>query len=159
MKYRLQKKASIAALLGAVCLASLPPVTQAAGVQGAIDFRQAAMNLYKWYLGPMGGMVKGKIPFDAAGFKSRAEGLSTAASLDLTEGFPQDSFSDSESDTDAKPEIRENWQDFTAKYQALREESAKLASIAAGGDMAAMKKQFGATAKTCKGCHDDYREK
>lgn len=159
MKFRLHKKASIAALLSAVCFASLPSITQAAGVQGAIDFRQATMKLYKWYLGPMGGMVKGKIPFDAARFKSRAEGLATAASLDLTEGFPQNSFSDSESDTDAKPEIRENWEDFVSKYKALKDASEKLASVASTGDMAAMKKQFGAAGKTCKGCHDEYREK
>ena len=159
MKYRLHKEASIAALLSVVCFASLPPIAQAAGVQGAIDFRQATMQVYKWYMGPMGGMVKGKIPFDAAVFRNRAEALAKAASLDLTEGFPGNSFSDSESDSDAKPEIRENWEDFMSKAKALKEASAKLASVAAGGDMAAMKKQFGTTGKTCKGCHDDYREK
>ena len=33
----------------------------------------------------------------------------------------------------------------------------KLAEVAAGGDEAAMKEQFGKTAKTCKGCHDDFK--
>lgn len=157
MKNQLVRKVSIA-LLGAVCCASLPLATQAAGVQGAIDFRQSAMKIYKWYLGPMAGMVKGKIPFDAASFKNKAQGLATAGGLDLTQGFPENSFSDMESDSDAKPEIRENWADFESKYQAFVEASKKLASVAEGGDMAAIKKQFAATGKTCKGCHEDYRE-
>lgn len=158
MKYQSRKKVSIA-VLGAVCCCSLSLTTQAAGVQGAIDFRQSAMKIYKWYMGPMGGMVKGKIPFDAAAFNNQAQGLATAASLDLGPGFPENSFSDMESETDAKPDIRENWADFESKYQAFREASEKLAATAAGGEMAAIKEQFAATGKTCKGCHQDYREK
>jgi cytochrome c556 len=30
--------------------------------------------------------------------------------------------------------------------------------VAAGGEEAAMKEQFGKTAKTCKGCHDDFKD-
>ncbi len=147
------------ALLAIICASSLPLAVHAADAKSAIDFRQSAMKIYKWYLGPMAGMVKEKSPYDAAGFRSNAAGLAKAASLDLTAGFPANTFSDSEDDTDAKPEIRENWEDFTSKYEAFREASEKLMAVSIGGDLAAMKQQFAAAAKTCKGCHDDYREK
>jgi cytochrome c556 len=57
----------------------------------------------------------------------------------------------------AKPEIWLDWEKFLKKHEALREQSAKLAEVVAGGDEAAMKQQFGETAKTCKGCHDDFK--
>ena len=123
--------------------------------QAAVDFRESAMTIYKWYLGPMGAMVKGKVPFDQAAFRQHAEGLATAAQLDLLPGFPEGS----DKDTEARPEIWERWSDFQARYRELQEQSGKLAQIAATGDEAAMKAQFGETANTCKGCHDDFREK
>ena len=124
------------------------------GSQGSIDFRESVMTIFKWHLGPMGAMVKGKAPFDEAAFRKNADGLAHAANLDLLAGFPEGSQGDSE----AKAEIWENWSQFEEKYGALRTESAKLAEVAAGGDQEAMKAQFGETAKTCKGCHDDFRE-
>ena len=134
---------------------TLGAAATASGQQAAVDFRQSAMNLYKWYLGPMGGMVKGKIPFDLMAFQKNAKGLATVASLDLLAGFPKGSAED----TEAKNAIWERWSDFEKKYSALQQQSEKLASVAAGGDQAAIKAQFGETAKTCKGCHDDFREK
>ena len=123
--------------------------------QAAVDFRESAMTIYKWYLGPMGAMVKGKTPFDGKAFRERAEGLAAAAGLNLLAGFPEGSADG----TEARPEIWSRWSEFEEKYQALREQSARLAQVAATGDEAAMKAQFGETAKTCKGCHDDFREK
>jgi len=35
----------------------------------------------------------------------------------------------------------------------------KLAEVAAQGDRAAIQGQFGATGKTCKACHDEYKAK
>ena len=43
--------------------------------QAAVDFRESAMTIYKWYLGPMGAMVKGKTPVtDEAVAKAAAQG-------------------------------------------------------------------------------------
>ena len=124
-------------------------------VQGAVDFRESTMTIYKWYLQPMGGMVKGKVPFNKEVFKQKADGLAWAASLNLLEGFPKGSMHD----TEAKAEIWERWDDFQAKYETLKTESAKLQQVAAGGDVAAIKAQFAQTAKSCKGCHQAFREK
>ena len=112
------------------------------------------MTIFKWYLQPMGGMVKGKIPFDAAIFADKAKGLATAASLDLTEGFPEGSREDS----DAKPEIWQDWNKFVAAAKTMGDESGKLARLAQSGDMAAIGAQVKAVGKSCGGCHKPFRK-
>ena len=49
--------------------------------------------------------------------------------------------------------------DFKAKLEKMQGEAAKLAEVAKGGDLAAIKAQFGETGKACKACHDKYRNK
>jgi len=131
--------------------------TQGAMANAALEFRQSAMTVFVWYLKPMGGMVKGKIPFDQATFAKNARGLATATQLDIPAGFPKGSYDEEESD--AKQAIWEKWPEFEDKYRTLQKEAAKLAEVAQGGDVAAMKAQFGATAKSCGGCHKPFRAK
>lgn len=151
MKKGLLQSALVVTLLGNAPAA----ITATDSIQGAIDFRESVMITFKWYMGPMGAMTKGKIPFDAAYFQSRAEGLANATRLDVSEGFPEGSIEESE----AKPEIWQDWDDFTAEYQALQREAEALQQIAAGGDEAAMKAQFDKTGKRCGSCHKKFREK
>ena len=40
----------------------------------------------------------------------------------------------------------------------MQEQSTKLVEIAGKGNEAEMKEQFGVAAKTCKGCHDDFKD-
>jgi cytochrome c556 len=127
---------------------------QAGDVEKAVDYRQAVMNVYAWNVTSMGDMVKGKTAFDGAAFAAHAKDLAAAAQLELMAAFPEDSIND---ESDAKDEIWLDFAKFQDKHKALREQSAKLAEVAAGGDEAAMKEQFGATAKTCKGCHDSFK--
>jgi len=127
---------------------------QADDVEKAVDYRQGLMNVYAHNLTPMGDMVKGKTAFDPAAFARYAEDLATAARLDLLAGFPEDS---SDDESDASDTIWLDWDKFQKKYEALKAQSAQLRKVAAGGDKAAMKKQFSKTAKTCKRCHDDFK--
>lgn len=48
--------------------------------------------------------------------------------------------------------------DFKAGQAALTEQAAKLAKVSAGQDLAAIKAQTQALGRTCKSCHDKYRE-
>ena len=147
------RKTITSAAVAALLCVSLPSAW--ASDEAAVEFRESAMNIYRWYVKPMGGMAKGEIPFDAAAFQANAEGLATAARLDIAPGFPEGS----DFDTEAKPEIWENWPEFLEKFKALQDESAKLAEAAAGGDEAAMKAQFREAAKTCSDCHKRFRER
>lgn len=124
-------------------------------LQAAIDYRTGVMEIFSWNLKPMGAMLKGKVPYDQAAFTHHAQDLAKAASLDLMAGFPDDSVSD---DSAALSEIWLDWEDFTSKYRDLKEQSAKLAEVAAGGDKAAIAAQFDNTGKACKACHKTYKE-
>jgi cytochrome c556 len=103
----------------------------------------------------MGAMVKGERPFDAKAFAAHAKDLAAVSSVSILAGFPEDTDGKG---SKAKPEIWMKWDDFKDKMGVMQRELAKLNEVAAGGDQAAIKKQFGEAGKTCKGCHDDYKE-
>ncbi len=123
------------------------------------DFRTATMTVYKWYLSPMGAMVKGKTEFNAKAFAQYADGLATASHLNLMEGFPKDSGEDHVDDSDAKEVIWKNMKDFAAKYKNLQNEAQALAKVSKTGNEAAMKAQFKKTAGACAACHKKYKTK
>ena len=87
-------------------------------------------------------------PRDAAEVKQ-------AAHMNLLAGFPEDS--DDSDETDAKPDIWMDWEDFQAKFKDLQQAADQLAITAAKGDKEATSKQFGETGKTCKACHKAYK--
>ena len=43
--------------------------------------------------------------------------------------------------------------------QAFEKAAGELAVVAKSGDEGAIKAQFGETGKTCKSCHDDFKNK
>ena len=62
-------------------------------------------------------------------------------------------------DDEAKAEIWQNWDDFTAKAKALQDEATMLASAAGGGDIATVGAQFDKVGGTCGACHKAFRQK
>lgn len=59
--------------------------------------------------------------------------------------------------SEALPAIWQNRADFDKKLAAFQAESKNFATIAAGGDKAAIGKQLGVVGGTCKACHDSYK--
>jgi cytochrome c556 len=59
--------------------------------------------------------------------------------------------------TGAKPEIWQNWQDFSAKLSAFQKSALVFNAAAASGDMNAAKARYADLGGTCKACHDKYR--
>ena len=126
------------------------------GHSKAIDYRNSVMNILKWNIGPMGKMVKGKIPYDKDAFSKHASELNTASHLNLLDGFPEGS--EEGEDTAARIDIWMDWDGFVEKYDALKKASSELAETAAGGDLDAIKPKFGALGKACKSCHDAFKD-
>lgn len=128
-------------------------LASATDVEDAIEYRQGVFKTIKWNFGPMAGMVKGKIDFDAAEFSRRADLVAVLAKM------PGEGFIDGSDmgDTDAKPEIWENKDKFDSGMDALAKNAAALADAAKSGDMNIIKPAFGELGKTCKGCHDNFR--
>lgn len=142
----------------AALLLSLLIASQAALAQNKpediIRYRKSAYTVLLWNWMPLNAMVRGRIPFDAAEFARRADRVAAIAPQ-LLEGFPEGSGTGA--NTEAKPEIWTNFADFTTKMKDFERESAALASVAKGGDEAAMKEQFAKVGGTCKACHDQYK--
>ena len=59
--------------------------------------------------------------------------------------------------TDAKAEIWQKPQDFTAKAQAFNQAATAFATAAAGQDLAAVRTAHANLGKSCKACHELYR--
>jgi cytochrome c556 len=59
--------------------------------------------------------------------------------------------------TRSKPEVWSDAKGFAAAAQALKAQTAKLASLSDAGDVAALKAQAPAVGGACKACHDVYR--
>ena len=137
-----------AALLAtAVTAAAVKPET-------AIRYRQSVYTMIGWNFVPMVDMIKSKTPWDSAEFAKHADRIASLAPQ-LLEGFPEGS--DKGADTEAKPEIWKNMDDFKSKMNDLVRETKTLADVAKAGDEAKTRDQFKKTAGACKSCHDKYR--
>ena len=62
-------------------------------------------------------------------------------------------------ETTARPEIWTNNKRFVELGQSFAQEANALAQVSAGGDVAAIKTQYGKLTRTCKACHDDFKAK
>jgi len=121
----------------------------------AAEYRQSTFTMVKHHFGIMGAMAKGKIDFDAETFARNAEAVAALSQLAPT-GFEVEGLSD---DTSAKAAIWKEKADFSEKMTAFQDAAMNLAKVAQEGDEGKSKAAFGAVAKTCKGCHTDYRTK
>lgn len=72
--------------------------------------------------------------------------------------FPPGSGPESDIETAAKPEIWQQPAQFKAGQAEFGEQAAKLMKVSAGTDISAIKAQWQALGKTCKGCHEKFRE-
>jgi cytochrome c556 len=143
------------------CLAALSMIALAASAQApapkpeqVIAYRQSLFKTIGWNFAPMGAMVKGSKPWDAAEFKRRSIAVAFAA-VQLDEAFAAGS--DRGAVTDALPAIWENPDDFAAKLKAFRQASNALRVAAAGGEQERIKTAFGEVRRTCGDCHESYR--
>lgn len=121
----------------------------------AVHYRQGILMALGWNVGPMGAMVKGKSPYDVERFRFLAKRLALLAPM-AREGFIESS---SSAESDTRPEVWENLEDFNQRFVELEKVSSDLAAITINGEREAVVKQFIATVNVCKDCHDNYRVK
>ena len=120
-----------------------------------IRMRKGALTVMSWNFGVIGAMAKGQRPYDQAEAVKRAEAVAFASHL------PWEAFGagTDTGDTRALPAIWQQGDKFKAAQERLESETAKLVQAAKSGDAGQLKSQFGATAKACSNCHDDFRKK
>ena len=121
-----------------------------------VKHRQSALALMGWYFGPMAAVAKGEKPFNKDEVTKASALVATMAKL------PFDSFvagTENVGNTRALPTVWSDNAKFKDIASKLGVETEKLAQLAAAGDEAGFKKQFGVVGGTCKACHDDFQKK
>ncbi|MCU0593482.1 MAG: cytochrome c, partial [Desulfobacterales bacterium] len=128
---------------------------QFAKTEDAVKYRQSAMFLIGQHFSRMGAVVKGEAPYNKEAFEKNAVLVESLYRL------PLDAFLAPGSDKGSgmKAEALSQKDKFAQMHKATEAELAKLVAAAKGGDMNAIKPQFGAAGGSCKACHDAYRSK
>jgi cytochrome c556 len=142
-------------LAAAVAAVALPAAAQFQKPEDAVKYRQSAFTVMANHFGRIGAMANGKVPFDAAAAAANADIVATMSKL------PFPAFvdgSDTVANTHAKPEVWSESDKFKAAATKMQEEVAKLDVAAKSGNLDQLKAQFGATAQSCKACHDHFRK-
>lgn len=151
MKKRLMwvLSAAVVGLLAGVAFA------QFARTEDAVKYRQSVMFLVGQHFSRMGAMVKGEQPYNKETFEKNAVLVDSLYRMGL------DAFMVPGSDKGSgmKADVLTQKDKFTQMHNTTSAELAKLVVVAKGGDLNAIKPQFGAAGASCKACHDAYRNK
>jgi len=124
----------------------------------AIKARQGEMQLRSFNAGPLFGMAKGQVDYDAALASKLAGNLKLMLDLDNGRAWAPGSHNGAyPGKTTALPKIWEN-SDIGSYGKKYKEAVINLAA-AAGNGVDALKPAVGDLGKACKGCHDEFREK
>jgi len=157
LKKKLTVVACAAALVGAAVVAT---AADGGPHDKAIKARQAMFQTYAFNIGVLGGMAKGKRPYDADVAAEAAANLDAAANFGQRQYWPQgsDNQTPGNARTRALPEIWTTYPAIGEKSQALKDATAVM-KVEAGKGLDQLKAAIGDVGASCKGCHDDYRAK
>ena len=122
----------------------------------AIKYRKSVMFLIAQHFGRMGAVVKGKAAYDQQAFTQNAMLVETLSHLPWEASMVPGT---DKGDTTLNAAVFAQQAEFNAGAQAFETGTAKLVSVSQSGDLSAIKAQFGEVAKSCKGCHEQFRTK
>jgi cytochrome c556 len=133
---------------------SVPAFAQFQKPEDAVKYRKAALTVMANHFSRIGAMANGRAPFDA---KVAAE---SAAIVETMSKLPWEGFvaGTDKGDTAALPAIWTEQAKFKEGSDKLQVATAQLAAAAKTGNLDSVKTAFGATAQTCKACHDAFRK-
>lgn len=152
---------SAVALCSAVLLAPTLALTQDKPDAGdkAIASRQGYMKLVIWDAGPLLGMAKGKVDYDADAAAGHAADLKALTEYSFSELFPSGtSQADRPGKTCALPAI---WEDTAKLDHAFKDFGTAIAALGevAGNGQPALAAAVGEMGKACGGCHKPFRDR
>ena len=147
----------LATLAAAVAAAGMATAQQAPKPENLIKWRQSAFQVVAWNSGRI------KSSLDTGYNKDQvlrsANAIAAIANSGLGSLFaPGSETGKGWHDTSAKPELFANSAKFAELGGEFGKESSELVRVvSSGADAAAVKDQFGKLQKTCKSCHDEFR--
>lgn len=119
-----------------------------------VKYRQGIFQAVKWNFMPAVGMLKGEAEFDLETVKANGANLVALGKM-MPGGFMAEG-ADKGENTTASSKIWSDMDGFKEAWTAYTEAAAMMAAVESKDDLAAA---VGAMGKSCKGCHDNYREK
>jgi cytochrome c556 len=142
-------------ILGCFAFGVVSSAVAAPKAEDEIRYRQSVFNVIgRNYGGVLGAMAKGEIPYD------QAAAVKAAQLVEVLHTLPYGSFgpgTDQGAPTKAAAKIWQEQDKFKAAAENTQRELAKLPEATKSLDT--LKAQVGATGKTCKACHEEYRLK
>jgi cytochrome c556 len=141
---------ALAAVLGAGAATAFAQVKP----EVLVKQRQSAMTLQGKYIGPLVGMVKGSVPFDATVAARNAAFLDALTQM-AWDGFPESTKGEK---SRALPAIWTDGAKFKQYQDQLRTSVGTLVTATKGGNEGAVKAAVGDILKACNGCHDAFRQ-
>lgn len=154
-KYLLNAACAVCALFAATAWAQEAPTPEQQATEATVN-RQAVFRLLGLNMGPIVGMARGAVPFDAAVAERNARRIAMLATM-IPERFTAMDTREFTVATEALPVIWEKPEDFAQKAQALEDAANTFAGLAASGDKATTLGGLRAFGGTCGNCHDAYR--
>lgn len=147
---RMLATVALAAVLGAGAATAFAQVKP----EVLVKQRQSAMTLQGKYIGPLVGMVKGSVPYDAT-LAARNAAFLDALTQMAWDGFPESTRGEK---SRALPAIWSDAAKFKQYQDELRSSVGALVAATKGGNEAATKSAVGEVLKACNGCHDAFRQ-
>lgn len=126
--------------------------------KSAIETRQGLFKVMSSVFGPVGGMMRNQVPFDAAVAEKAGARIATLGGI-APDLFQNDTRKFTSIKTTALDGIWNSLPDFKTKADDLVKAANELSAAAKSGDKAATLKAAGAVGKACGSCHDSYRVK
>lgn len=155
----------LARIFAPLCLLSLAGMALAhdhgTPAEDMIHTRQAGYVFMAWNMTKIKNqVVEGSVPFNKDQVAAAAASIAATANSGMGALYgPGTDKSTASVKTHVKPEFFQQPEKVKEVAMAFTKEANELAKVAAGGDQAAIKAQFGKTGEACKSCHDKFRMK
>lgn len=146
-------------LTAATLLVATTTLAAAGPIEDQIRYRQSAYALISWNMGKIKQQVVDKPQnYDKAQVLAASNAIVAIAHSGLSGLFgPGTQKGVGWHETKVKPEFFAEPDKVRQLTADFNRETAELAKVAAGGDIAAIRTQFGKVGETCKACHGSYR--
>ena len=148
---------AIAPVSAALAQDSGPPTPEQQAEQAVLT-RQGLLKVMGFYMAPLGGMLKNKVPFDATAAGKDGANIAALGAM-IPDVFVFDTRKATSVKTKAQDGIWTNAADFKSKADDLVKAATALVEASKSGDKGATLKAGGAVGKACGACHDNYRNK
>ena len=145
-------------LLALLALALTGTATAQLKPEEAIKFRQSGYAFMAWNMGRIKANVEGQ--FNKEEVIKSANAIQAIANSGMGALYlPGTDKGTGWEKTRVKPAFFTDKEGVTKVAMAFNKEANEMAKVAATGDVAAIKEQFGKLGGTCKACHDDFKIK